>query len=135
MRSISKAQIIEYLEDLKNKSEIVIRRSESIQETNDYLISPERMEKFDAACMLIQVIGEIAKKIDSWTNSKMLSQYSEVYWRGVFGCRNIISHDYGNVDPEQIFRIIKIHLPILIGCVNQILKDVESGKFDELFEI
>jgi uncharacterized protein with HEPN domain len=135
MRSISKAQIIEYLEDLKNKSEIVIRRSESIQETNDYLISPERMEKFDAACMLIQVIGEMAKKIDSWTNSKMLSQYPEVYWRGVFGCRNIISHDYGNVDPEQIFRIIKIHLPILIGCVNQILKDVESGKFDELFEI
>jgi uncharacterized protein with HEPN domain len=135
MRSISKALIIEYLEDLKNKSEIVIRRSESIQETNDYLISPERMEKFDAACMLIQVIGEMAKKIDSWTNSKMLSQYPEVYWRGVFGCRNIISHDYGNVDPEQIFRIIKIHLPILIGCVNQILKDVESGKFDELFEI
>jgi uncharacterized protein with HEPN domain len=135
MRSISKALIIEYLEDLKNKSEIVIRRSESIQETNDYLISPERMEKFDAAYMLIQVIGEIAKKIDSWTNSKILSQYSEVYWRGVFGCRNIISHDYGNVDPEQIFRIIKIHLPILIGCVNQILKDVESGKFDELFEI
>jgi len=77
----------------------------------------------------------MAKKIDSWTNSKMLSQYPEVYWRGVFGCRNIISHDYGNVDPEQIFRIIKIHLPILIGCVNQILKDVESGKFDELFEI
>jgi uncharacterized protein with HEPN domain len=73
MRSISKALIIEYLEDLKNKSEIVIRRSESIQETNDYLISPERMEKFDAACMLIQVIGEMAKKIDSWTNSKMLS--------------------------------------------------------------
>jgi uncharacterized protein with HEPN domain len=134
MRSISKPLIIEYLEDLKNKSEIVIRRSDIIQETNDFLISPERMEKFDAACMLIQVIGEIAKKIDSWTSSQMLSQYPEVYWRGVFGCRNIISHDYGNVDPEQIFRIVKIHLPVLIECVNHILKDVENGKWDGFFE-
>jgi uncharacterized protein with HEPN domain len=106
MQSISKNLIIENLEDLKTKSELVIRRNESIRESNDYLIFPERMEKFDAACMLIQVIGETAKKVDAWTKSQMLPNYPEVYWRGVFGCRNIISHEYGNVDPEEIHRII-----------------------------
>jgi uncharacterized protein with HEPN domain len=125
--------LLEYLGDLKEKSQIVISRSESIQNAGDYLISPERMEKFDAACMLIQVIGETAKKIDSWTNSQMLANYPEVYWRGVFGCRNIISHEYGNVDPEQIFRIIKIHLPKLIECVDCIIKDVNGGRYDCLF--
>jgi uncharacterized protein with HEPN domain len=134
MRYISKSLVIEYLEDLKQKSETVIARSEPIREANDYLISPERMEKFDAACMLIQVIGETAKKIDTWTNSQILSKYPEVYWRGVFGCRNIISHDYGNVDPEQIFKIVKTHLPSLIECVDIILKDVKSGKYDSLFD-
>jgi uncharacterized protein with HEPN domain len=134
MRYISKSLVIEYLEDLKQKSEIVITRSESIHEASDYLISPERMEKFDAACMLIQVIGETAKKIDTWTNAQILSNYPEVYWRGVFGCRNIISHDYGNVDPEQIFRIVKTHLPSLIECVDIILKDVKLGKYDSFFD-
>jgi uncharacterized protein with HEPN domain len=134
MRYISKSLVIEYLEDIKQKSETVIARSEPIREANDYLISPERMEKFDAACMLIQVIGETAKKIDTWTNSQILSKYPEVYWRGVFGCRNIISHDYGNVDPEQIFKIVKTHLPSLIECVDIILKDVKSGKYDSLFD-
>jgi uncharacterized protein with HEPN domain len=134
MRSISKSLLIEYLEELKERSEVLITRSEQIHSFKDYLISPERMEKFDAACMLIQVIGETAKKIDTWTASQLLCNYTEVYWRGVFGCRNIISHEYGNVDPEQIFRIIKNHLPALIECVNRIINDVKSGQYDSLFE-
>jgi uncharacterized protein with HEPN domain len=84
--------------------------------------------------MLVQVIGETAKKVDTWTNSQLFSNYQEIYWRGVFGCRNIISHEYGNVDPEQIFRIIKIHLPQLIECVNHIIDDINLGTYDNLFE-
>jgi uncharacterized protein with HEPN domain len=133
MQYISKALLTEYLEDTINKCETVINRSESIHKADDYLTSPTRMEKFDAACMLIQVIGETAKKIDTWTQSKLLTNYPNIYWRGIFGCRNIISHEYGNVDPEQIFRIIKIHLPELIDCLHQILKDVNIGKYDYLF--
>lgn len=91
------------------------------------------MEKFDAACMLIQVIGENAKKIDSITSSKLFSNYPQVYWRGVFALRNIISHEYGNVDPENIFKIIKIHLPDLISCINLISLDIHQGKYDNLF--
>lgn len=41
------------------------------------IISPERMEKFDAACMLIQVIGETANKIDEWTSKQLFCNYSE----------------------------------------------------------
>jgi uncharacterized protein with HEPN domain len=56
-----------------------------------------------------------------------------VYWRGVFGCRNIISHEYGNVDPAQILGIIKKYLPELIICIQQIIVDIENGKHDHLF--
>lgn len=61
--------------------------------------------------MLVRVIGETAKKVDDRTSSQLFRHYSQVYWRGVFGCRNIISHQYGNVDPQQIFSIIKKYLP------------------------
>ena len=108
MRSISKTLVIEYLELMIDKSNLVIERNKSIVNVHDFLISPERMEKFDAACMLIQVIGETAKKIDDWTSSNLFCNYPDVYWRGVFGCRNIISHEYGNVDSEQIFIIMAL---------------------------
>lgn len=134
MRFISKAIVIEYLELIIEKSQLVIERNEVIVSVNDFLISPERMEKFDAACMLIQVIGETAKKIDDWTGSLLFCNYPEVYWRGVFGCRNIISHEYGNVDPQQIFLIIKKHLPELILCTNHIIDDLNKDKYSHLFQ-
>ncbi len=86
------------------------------------------MEKFDAACMLIQVIGETAKRIDEWTAHELLPHYPQVYWRGVFGCRNIISHEYGNVDPEQIFSFASslssrlVYAPVGTDMVEKSLK-------------
>lgn len=133
MRSISKSVLIEYLELVIEKSNLVIERNASILNVNDFLVSPERMEKFDAACMLIQVIGETAKKIDDWTSGQLFSNYPEVYWRGVFGCRNIISHEYGNVDPKQIFVIIKKYLPELKLCTTRIIDDIKENKYDYLF--
>lgn len=133
MRYISKEILIDLLSLIDEKASLVINRNKSILSVQDFLVSPERMEKFDAACMLIQVIGETAKKIDEKTSSRLFVHYPQVYWRGVFGCRNIISHEYGNVDPEQIFSIIKKHLPELITCVRQIIDDINKGIFDDLF--
>ena len=133
MQYTSKSIVIEYLELMIEKAELVIQRNEYILSYQDFLISPDRMEKFDAACMLIQVIGETAKKIDDWTNKQLFINYPEVYWRGVFGCRNIISHEYGNVEPEQIFGIIKKYLPERIICTKKIVEDIKSNKYDSLF--
>ena len=133
MQYTSKSIVIEYLELMIEKAKLVIQRNEYILSYQDFLISPDRMEKFDAACMLIQVIGETAKKIDDWTNKQLFINYPEVYWRGVFGCRNIISHEYGNVEPEQIFGIIKKYLPELIICTKKIVEDIKSNKYDSLF--
>ena len=135
MQSTSKSIVIEYLELMIEKSQLVIQRNQSISSYHDFLTSPEKMEKFDAACMLIQVIGETAKKIDDWTNKQLFVNYPEVYWRGVFGCRNIISHEYGNVDPEQIFGIIKKYLPELVVCTQKIIVDLNQNKHDSIFTL
>ena len=133
MQYTSKSIVIEYLELIIEKAELVIQRNKSISSYHDFLTSPDRMEKFDAACMLIQVIGETAKKIDDWTNKQLFINYPEVYWRGVFGCRNIISHEYGNVEPEQIFGIITKYLPELILCTRKIVEDLKGNKHEFLF--
>ena len=116
MRCISKEILIDLLLLIEEKASLVISRNESILSVQDFLVS-----------------RETAKKIDEKTSSQLFSNYPQVYWRGVFGCRNIISHEYGNVDPEQIFGIIKKYLPELIACVRQIIDDVKQGNFDYLF--
>ena len=133
MSYTSKQTIIESLEWMIEKSQTVMERNQMIASADEFLRSPSRMEKFDAACMLIQVIGETAKRIDEQTSRQLFSTYPEIYWRGVFGCRNIISHEYGNVDPEQIFIIIKKHLPLMVDCIHRIVADIHSGRHDSLF--
>ena len=63
MRSISKEILIDLLELILEKATLVINRNQSITCAQDFLTSPDRMEKFDAACMLIQVVGETAKTL------------------------------------------------------------------------
>ena len=131
---MSKEWLVENLNLIIEKSDLVIVRNKKIISYRDYLVPPENMEKFDAACMLIQVIGETARKIDIATSSSLFPCYPQVYWKGVFALRNIISHEYGNVDPESIFKIVKKYLPELVDCVNLILVDVRQGKYELLFD-
>lgn len=42
----------------------------------------------------------------------------------VIGLRNIISHEYANIDYEIIWVVIQKHLPPLKETVEQIIKDL-----------
>ena len=79
MLSTSKSIVIEYLELMIEKAELVILRNKSILSHHDFLISPDKMEKFDAACMLIQVIGETAKKL----MIRLINNFSSIIQRSI----------------------------------------------------
>lgn len=62
MQSLSKDVLLDLLELIIEKSTLVINRNKQIQTINDFLSSPERMEKFDAACMLIKLSEKPQKR-------------------------------------------------------------------------
>lgn len=71
MQYLSKEMLKERLELILEKSDLVMRRNGEITSYRQFLLSPASMEKFDAACMLIQVIGETARRIDDMTSSSI----------------------------------------------------------------
>ncbi len=57
-------------------------------------------------------------------NSKRLSErfkkeYSEIPWMAVYGLRNRIVHDYGNVDLSIIYSTLKNDIPELYILLNK----------------
>ena len=42
-------------------------------------------------------------------------------------------HEYAAIDPEAIFNTIKIGIPPLLTTLNNIVTDIENGKYDFLF--
>ena len=64
------------------------------------------------------------KAIDDKTQRSFFKDYPQVPWAKVIGLRNIISHEYANIDYEIIWVVITKHLPPLKETVENIIKDL-----------
>jgi uncharacterized protein with HEPN domain len=73
--------------------------------------------------MMLIAIGEVFKKIDKMTKGTFLIHYPEIDWSGVKGIRDVLSHDYFNIDGEEIFSICSKDIPVLSEIVIKMLKD------------
>lgn len=124
MQSISNDDIADMLLSVEERINLTIDRCRSILSANDFLASPEKMDIFDATCMRLQTIGETIKNIDNLTKHELLVNYAGTPWRSVIGLRNIISHEYLSIDPEEIFKIVKVHLPDLLPVILQIKSEL-----------
>lgn len=125
MQSISNAEISDMLLFVEDRIKLTIERCRCILSVNDFLASPDKMDIFDATCMRLQTIGEAIKNIDNLTNHDLLIRYADTPWRSIIGLRNIISHEYLSVDPEEIFKIVKIHLPRLLPVILQVRTELD----------
>lgn len=108
-----KGRILDRCDQIVESIDLIIKWSASIQVPEDFLLSPEHVLIFDGCVMRLQIIGENIKKIDESTNGELLFEYPEIPWRKIIGLRNIISHEYANIDEEIIFAVIRQSLPPL----------------------
>ena len=109
MESLSSDKKILALNNLKNIENAILKlkqRNVSIHSAEDYLSSAEGQEKLDAACMVIEAIGESFKNLDKLTDYKLLPLYPSVEWKAVKGVRDVIAHRYFDIDAYEIFNII-----------------------------
>ena len=78
----------------------------------------------DASILRLQIIGESVRAIDEMTHGELLVRYDSIPWRNIIGLRNIISHDYANVNYSIIVKIIKNNLQSLDDVVGGIISDL-----------
>ena len=58
---------------------------------DDFTDTAAGMEKMDAICMMLIVIGEALKNLDKISGQKLLSRYTDVDWKKAKGMRDIIT--------------------------------------------
>ena len=119
-----KEEIIDKLNQIVESIEVIQQRSRGFQTVDDCLMSMFGMTVLDACIMRIQVVGEIIKSIDDKTKGELLGHYPEIPWKKIVGLRNIISHEYANIDYDVIWIVITKHLPTLLEVINRMKKDL-----------
>ena len=134
MRSMSEMSILQRLEFLTEKARQAVDRTSHIASQHEFLNTPDGLDIFDATVLRVQVTGEMLKQIDDLTLGKLLiPNYPQIPWRAIFGLRNVISHEYAMVDPEEFFRILKTDLPQLLLVLYDIIADFRAGRYDQQF--
>ena len=119
-----KEEIIDKLNQIVESIEVIQQRSRGFQTVYDCLMSMFGMTVLDACIMRIQVVGETIKSIDDKTKGELLGHYPEIPWKKIVGLRNIISHEYANIDYDVIWIVITKHLPTLLEVINRMKKDL-----------
>lgn len=118
--------LIEKLEQIEEALNRMKRRFSGICSSDDFLDSPEGLDKLDGICMMLIAVGESFKKIDTETNGKLLAHHPEINWKGVKGVRDVLSHNYFNIDAEEIFFICRNNLEPLREAVSRMLKQLSK---------
>ena len=76
---------------------------------------------FNACVMRFQVIGEHVGRLLAY-DEHPLDEYHHIPWHAIYGLRNIISHEYANIDEEIIVSVINKDLGPLKSVIEELLR-------------
>ena len=109
------------LEDILQSINLIQEWSEGKTTVNDFMSSSTGVMAFNACVMRFQVIGEHVGKILR-NEGKPLEAYPNIPWNAIYGMRNIISHEYANIDEDIIVSVINENLLPLKEAIEELLK-------------
>ena len=83
------------------ETELLLQMSGAIQKPDDFLTSLTGMTVYRACGMSLQFITESLVKIRNLCGQGLFKCYTSIPWNSVFGMRNFLSHEYGEVDAKR----------------------------------
>ena len=109
------------LDDILDSINLIQEWSDGRTTVNDFMTSSTGVMAFNACVMRFQVIGEHVGKLLK-NDSNLLEAYPSIPWNAIYGLRNIISHEYANIDEDIIVSVINDDLPQLKEAIEELLK-------------
>ena len=121
-----KTLIIDQLLDIEEAILHIIDRTSWIKTVEDFQATSRGVDMLDVATIKLMAIGEEIKKIDKRTKGQLLVLYPNIEWKRVIGMRNIIAHEYFDVETETIFDTVKNDVHPLLITIQQMIADLEK---------
>lgn len=124
MHNEQKEMLLSTLEDIKYSLELILKRANNINSSDDFLKDENGLQKLDSIAMRLSAIGEWFKNIDKLSNNQLLIKYPNIPWKNVKGIRDILSHHYFDLDAEVIFNICKKDANELLETTIKIIEEL-----------
>lgn len=118
--------LLEIVKQIEESLSRIERRFSSINQPEDFLRTDQGLDKLDGIAMMLIWLGENLKNFEKSGGAYFFESHTEIDWKGAKGMRDILSHHYGNIDPEIIFSVCQNRIPALVKIIKYIRSELES---------
>jgi len=105
--------IVRYCEEIKDAHNYFGNTYEEFQNNKHY---------FKSVAMSLLQIGELANHL----SKEFQEKYKSIPYAGIISLRNIVAHGYGELKPENMWKISQINTSILQKQCQEILEEIEN---------
>jgi uncharacterized protein with HEPN domain len=77
---------------------------------------------FSRQSSAVEIIGEAARRV----SQEFKQQHPEIPWARIVAQRNVLAHEYGEVDPTRMWRLVVEHLPELIEQLEPLVPEAPA---------
>ena len=112
------------LEEISESIRLIQSWSEGRTTADDFMRTPTGVMAFNACVMRLQVIGEHVGRLLK-NSHHPLSKYPNIPWLAIYDMRNIISHEYANIDEELVVSVINNDLIELKHTIDEMLMQTD----------
>jgi uncharacterized protein with HEPN domain len=75
-----------------------------------------------AVIRCVEVVGEAARMVSDETRQRA----TEIPWPLIVGMRHFLAHNYGAVNQERVYSVVKEHLPELVKNLKNLIRLLED---------
>jgi uncharacterized protein with HEPN domain len=116
---VTKRSFLEFLQDILE----AIADIEAFTYDVDFQSFQSNREKGFAVVKLLEIIGEAVKKVPH----EQRVNYPEIPWKSVAGMKDILVHEYWQIDTAVVWATVQESLPPLKLAVLQMLNQEEAS--------
>ena len=108
------------LTPLRQALERIERKAKPLLNDPALLEQEEGQDLLDVICMQFLAAGEALKRLEKLRPGLLAASFPEIDWKGAMGFRDVIAHQYFDLDAEQVLLICEEALPGVLDAIRSL---------------
>ena len=126
-----KADRLLLLTPLRKALERITRKAAPLLADPSLLDDEDGQDRLDVICMQFLAAGEALKRLEKLEPGLLATNFPEIDWKGAMGFRDVIAHQYFDLDAEQVLLICAQALPAMLRAVIALEESARSARRDQ----
>jgi uncharacterized protein with HEPN domain len=118
---------LQLLTPLRQALERIERKAQPLLADPNLLDREDGQDLLDVICLQFLAAGEALKRLERIEPGLLAASFPDIDWKGAMGFRDVIAHQYFDLDAEQVLLICRHSLPGLLNAIRS-LEQQASGK-------